>query len=188
MLAVVETGVEPDEFTQVIEYVVAVVGDTAIPVVLLRVDDVAGQGDNPPVREQDVALVDVHLRFDTFPVTVPTIVGVAVRVITGFVTAPTVVVFVVDPAAFVQVIEYVVSVVSGPVVNPELFDAVLESPPPVTVQLIALEFPLLSEELQERVADPPIATVDGDAAIVTTGGVNEALLTWQVRLLTALNH
>jgi hypothetical protein len=91
--------------------------------------------------------------------------GVSMAVGTGLaVTVTVAVVAVLVPPAPVQVNEYVVSVVKGPVLSVPLVAFAPANVPPVAVQDVALV------ELQVNVALPPLLTVVGDAVIDAVGG------------------
>jgi hypothetical protein len=116
---------------------------------------------HPPLAEQLVASVDDHVSVDDWPLAIESGSAARVTVGAGGVTATDVVATPVPPGP-VQLSVNAVVEVSGPLDWLPLV-ALLPDQPPEAVQLVAFV------ELQVRVAEAPLATLEGDAVMVTSG-------------------
>ena len=121
----------------------------------------------PPVAVHDVALVELHVSVEDWPLAM--LVGFAFNVAVGMVPIVTVAVAgALVPPVPVQVSVYAVLVVNAPVFTAPLAGFV-PLQPPEAMQDVALV------ELQVRVDDPPPAMVGGLAVRVAVGA--EAMVT-----------
>jgi hypothetical protein len=115
----------------------------------------------PPVAVHDVALVELHVSVEDWPLAM--LVGFAFNVAVGMVPIVTVAVAgALVPPVPVQVSVYAVLVVNAPVFTAPLADFV-PLQPPEAVQDVALV------ELQVSVDDPPLAIVVSPAVSATVG-------------------
>jgi hypothetical protein len=128
----------------------------------------------PPTPVQAVALVELQVSVDVPPLAIAD--GCAVNVAPG--TILTVAAALPVPPAPVQLNEYSVGTVSGPVLC-ELLNALAPLQPPVAVHVVALV------ELHVSVAAPPAAIGFGLAVRVTVGGVAGVTVTVAVAALPA---